>query len=153
MDKIISSKERDFISLVEPSGSGKLHLIFDWLKIGTFKPKFDLILFSFYQHYQPFYGRMQRKNLNFIQGVDFELIENLSNNETKYLLKFDDSWEEISKSKQFVKVATARRHRGLNTKYIKHNLFHQSKFGRDVELQNSNIVLFKSPRKFYKSIH
>ena len=30
--------------------------------------------------------------------------------------------------------------------YIKHNLFHQSKLGRDVELQNSHIVLFKSPR-------
>ena len=30
--------------------------------------------------------------------------------------------------------------------YIEHNLFHQSKLGRDVELQNSHIVLFKSPR-------
>ena len=57
---------------------------------------------------------MQRKNLKFIQGVDFELIENLPNNGTKYLLIFD-SCEEISNSKQFVKVATAGRHRGLNT--------------------------------------
>ena len=89
---------------------------------------------------------MQRKNLKFIQGVDFELIENLPNNGTKYLLIFDDSCEEISNSKQFVKVATAGRHRGLNTVYIKHNLFHQSKLGRDVELQNTHIVLFKSPR-------
>ena len=89
---------------------------------------------------------MQRKNLKFIQGVDFELIENLPNNGTKYLLIFDDSCEEISNSNQFVKVATAGRHRGLNTIYIKHNLFHQSKLGRDVELQNTHIVLFKSPR-------
>ena len=79
---------------------------------------------------------MRRKNLKFIQGIDFELIENLSNNGTKYLLKFDDSCEESLKFKQFVKVATAGRHRGLITIYIKHNLFHQSKFGRDVELQN-----------------
>ena len=50
---------------------------------------------------------MQRKNLKFIQGVDFELIENLLNNGTKYLLIFDDSCKEISISKQFVKVATA----------------------------------------------
>ena len=43
------------------------------------------------------------------------------------------------------KLATARRHRGLGTIYFKHNLFHQSKQGRDVELQNAGIVL-KSPR-------
>ena len=30
--------------------------------------------------------------------------------------------------------------------YIKHNFFHQSKLGRDIELQNTRIVLFKSPR-------
>ena len=95
---------------------------------------------------------MQRKNLKFIQGVDFQLIENLSNIRTKYLLKFDDSCGVISNSKQFVKVASAGRHRQPNTIYIKHNLFHQSEFGRDVELQNSHIVVFKSPRDFYKSI-
>ena len=49
MNKIISTKERVFISLVGPSGSGKLNLIFEWLKIGTFQPKFDKI-FYFYQH-------------------------------------------------------------------------------------------------------
>ena len=89
---------------------------------------------------------MQRKNLKFIQGVEFDLIENLPNNRIKYLLIFDDSCEEISNSKQFVKIDTAGRHRGLNTIYIKHNLFHQSKIGRDLELQNTHIVLFKSPR-------
>ena len=145
MNKIISTKERIFISLVGPSGSGKSHLIFDWLKIGTFQPAFDKI-FYFYQHYQPLYSQMQRKNLKFIQGVDFDLIENLPNNGTKYLLIFDDSCEEIPNSKQFVKIATAGRHRGLNTVYIKHNLFHQSKLGRDVELQNTHKDLFKSPR-------
>ena len=34
---------------------------------------------------------------------------------TKYLLIFDDSCEEISNSKHFVKINTAGRHRGLNT--------------------------------------
>ena len=89
---------------------------------------------------------MQRKNLKFVQGVDFELVENLPKNGTKYLLIFDDSCEEISNSKQIVKIATARRIRVLNTIYIKHNLFQQSKLRRDVELQNTHIVLFKSPR-------
>ena len=74
------------------------------------------------------------------------MIENLPNNGTKYLLIFDSSCEEITNSKHFVKIATAGRHRGLNTIYIKHNLFHLSNLGRDVELQNTHIVLFKSPR-------
>ena len=59
---------------------------------------------------------------------------------------FDDSFEEIRNSKAFVESATAGRHRGLSTVYTKHNLFQQSKLGRDVELQNTHIVLFKSPR-------
>ena len=86
------------------------------------------------------------KNLEFVRGVNFEFFDSLKNNGTKYLLIFDDSCEEICKSKAFVDIATAGRHRGLSTKYIKHNLFHQSKLERDVELQNTHIVLFKSPR-------
>ena len=86
------------------------------------------------------------ENLEFVQGVNFELIDSLKNNGTKYLLIFDDSCEEICNSKAFVDLATTGRHRGLSTIYIKHNIFHQSKLGRDVELQNTHIVLFKSPR-------
>ena len=62
------------------------------------------------------------------------------------MLIFGDSCEEICNSKAFVDIAKAVRHRGLSTIYNKHNLFHQSKLGRDVELQNTHIVLFKSPR-------
>ena len=62
------------------------------------------------------------------------------------MLIFDDSCEDICNSKAFVDIATAGRHRGPSTIYIKHDLFHQSKLGRDVELQNTHIALFKSPR-------
>ena len=86
------------------------------------------------------------ENREFVQGVNFEFIDSLKNNGTKYLLIFDDSCEEICNSKAFVDIATAGRHRGLSTIYIKHNLFHHSKLGRDVELQNTHIVLCKSPR-------
>ena len=86
------------------------------------------------------------ENLEFVRGVSFEFIDSLKNNGTKYLLFFDDFCEEICNSKAFVDIATAGRHRGLSTIYIKHNLFHQSKLGKDVELQNTLIVLFKSPR-------
>ena len=86
------------------------------------------------------------ENLEFVQGVNFEFIDSLKNNGTKYLLIFDDSCEEICCSKAFVDIATAGRHRGLSTIYIKHNLFHHIKLGRDVELQNTHVVLFKTTR-------
>ena len=85
-------------------------------------------------------------NLEFVQGVHFEIIISLKNNVTKYMIIFDNSCAEICNSKEFVNIATAGRHRGFSTIYIKHNLFHQSKLGRDVELQNALIVLFKSLR-------
>ena len=81
-----------------------------------------------------------------MRGVNFEFIDSLKNNGAMYLLVFDDSCEEICYSKAFVDIATAKGYRGLSTIYTKHNLFHQSKLGRDVELQNSHIVLFKSRR-------
>ena len=62
------------------------------------------------------------------------------------MLNFDNSREEICNAKAFVDFATAGRHRVLSTIYIKHNLFQQSKLGREVELQNNHFVLLKSPR-------
>ena len=86
------------------------------------------------------------KKFEFVQVVNFEFIDSLKNNRTKYLLKNDDSREKVCNSKAFFDIVIAVRHRGLGTIYSQHNLFHQSKLGRDVELQNTHIVLFKSPR-------
>ena len=90
--------------------------------------------------------RKKIENLEFQRGVNSEYIDSLKNNGTKYLLIFDDSCEEVCNSKAFVDFATAERHRGLSTIYIRHTLFHRIKPGRDVELQNTHIVLFKTPR-------
>ena len=94
MNKLISTKNRVFISLVGPSETGKTQLIYNWLKIGTFQPKFDKIYF-FYQHLQPLCDFMQKEieNLEFVRGVSFEFIDSLKNSGTKYLLLFDDSCE------------------------------------------------------------
>ena len=86
------------------------------------------------------------ENLEFVQGVNFEYFDSLKNSGTKYLLISDDSCEEICNWKAFVDIANTGRHRGLSTIYTEHNIFHQSRLGRDVELQNTHIVLFKSPR-------
>ena len=124
MNKLISTKNRVFISLVGPSETGKSQLIYNWLKIGTFQPKFDKIYF-FYQQSQTPYDVMQKaiENLEFVQGVNFEFIDSLKNNGTKYLLLFDNSCEEICNAKAFVDIATTGRHRGsaqstLNTTFF-----------------------------------
>ena len=130
MNKLISNKNRVFIPLVGPSETGRLQLIYNWLKIGTFEAKFGKIPF-FYQDSQPFYNVVQKeiKNLEFVQGVNFEFFDSLKNNGTKYLLIFDDSCEELSISKASVDIATAGRHGVLSKIYFKHNIFHQSKLG------------------------
>ena len=94
MNKLISTKNRFFISLVGPLESGKSQVFHNWLKIGTIQPKFDTINF-FYQHSQSLYDVMQKKleNLEFLQGANFEFIDSLKNNGTRYLLIFDDSCE------------------------------------------------------------
>ena len=94
MNKLISTKNRFFISLVGPSETGKSQFFYNCLPIGTFQPKIDMIYF-FYQHSQPLYDVMQKEieNLEFVQGVNFELIDSLKNNGTKYLVIFDDSCE------------------------------------------------------------
>ena len=80
---------------------------------------------------------MQREiwSLEFVQVVNFKLIDSLKNNGTKYLLISDNSFEEICNPKAFVDNACAERHRGLSTIYIKHNSFQQSKLGQEFELQ------------------
>ena len=119
---------------------------YNWLITGTFQSNLTETYF-FYQHSQPLYDVIQNEteNLEFVRGVNFDFIGSLKNNGTKYLLVFEDSCEKICNSKAFVDIATAGRHRGLSTIYIKHNLIHQSKLGRNVELQNTHIVPFKSP--------
>ena len=52
MNKLISTKNRIFISLVGPNDSGKKYLNHEWLKVGKIQPKFDKNYF-FYQHPQP----------------------------------------------------------------------------------------------------
>ena len=90
------------------------------------------------------YAKRYRKSRVF-QGVIFEHIDSFTNNGTKNLSIFDDSCEEICYSETLVDIATTGRRRGLNTFHNKHNLFHQSKLGGDVALQNTHIVFFKPP--------
>ena len=50
-------------------------------------------------------------------------------------------------SQVYVDFTSAGEHRGSSNFYIKHNLFHQSKLWRKVELYNTHIVHFDSPQE------
>ena len=45
MNMLSSTKNQVFISLVGPSETGKSQCVHNWLKNGTFQPKFDKIYF------------------------------------------------------------------------------------------------------------
>ena len=132
------------MSVVGPSGSGKTRLIFKMLASPTtFKPALGKIYY-FYKEYQPLFKEMQDKieDIEFLPCLEFEMIKNLEN----CLLVFDDSCEEIYQEKEFVKLAVSGRHKKVNCIFVKHNLFHQSKWSRTIDLNTTHIILFKSPR-------
>ena len=144
MNKIIPTADRLFMAVVGPSGSGKTQLVFNMILGHTFEPAFDAIYY-FYKEWQPIYDKvlqLRRKNIQFLSTIDFDLIKNLEN----CLLVFDDSCEEIFNSKDFSDLATSGRHKKRHVIYIKHNLYHQSKYSRTIDLNTTHVVLFKSPR-------
>ena len=144
MNKIIFTNDRLFMSVVGPSGSGKTRLIFKMLAPPTtFKPTLGKIYY-FYKEYQHLFKEMQDKieDIEFLPCLEFEMIKNLEN----CLLVFDDSCEEIYQEKEFVKLAVSGRHKKVNCIFVKHNLFHQSKWSRTIDLNTTHIILFKSPR-------
>ena len=84
---------------------------------------------------------MQRviPGIEFLKYSGFDITKNLSH----CLLIYDNSCEETFNDKEFVKIATSRRHRKLLVICVKHNLFHQSKWFRTVDLNTTHIILYK----------
>ena len=139
------------MAVVGPSGSGKTELTFKLLKGKTFYPRFKRVIF-FYTESQPMYSEKEKSpniNIEFIKFNGFDGLRNIEN----VLLVFDDSCEEIYNDNEFVKLATAGRHKGLDVIYVKHNLFQQSRWSRTIDLNTSHIILFKSPRDIQQLEH
>ena len=84
----------------------------------------------------------QKLGFIFKKYANLEFLNNIEN----CLLIIDDSCEEIYNDKEFVKLATAGRHKKINVIYIKHKLYQQSKWSRTIDLNASPIILFKSAR-------
>ena len=137
------------MSVVGPGGSGKTGLIFSMLASKTFRPSFKNT-FYFYKEYQPLFNEMAKKlNIEFVPCLDYSMIKKLEG----CLLVFDDSCEEIYQEKEFVKLAVAGRHKKVHCIFVKHNLFHQSKWSRTIDLNTTHIILFKSPRDLQQIDH
>ena len=66
---------------------------------------------------------------------------------------FDDSCEQIYNDNEFVKLATAGRHKRSDVNYVKHNLFQQSCWSQAIDLNTSHIILFKPPRDIQQLEH
>ena len=145
MKKIISIKDRLFMSVSGPSGSGKTDLFFQMLLKGTFYRSYNKI-FCFYLHDQPKYRSFVSHNkfdIEFIKLSSFEIINNLQD----CMIVFDDTCEEIICQLMIpVKLATAGGHKNVHVFYVKHNLFQQSKQSRTIDLNSTHLILFKSPR-------
>ena len=60
------------------------------------------------------------------------------------LLVFDESWGEISQETEIVEIAVAGRHIKVHCIFVKHNLFHQRKWSRTLDLTTIQIVLLNS---------
>ena len=89
----------------------------DFITIGSQLGNFQQILnfLFFYQHSQPLYDVKQKafENPEFVQGINFEIIDSLKNSDTKYLLVHVDSYEGFCNAKSFIDFAAAERHHGL----------------------------------------
>ena len=104
----------------------------------------------FLQGISAFVQRNVRKlDIEFVSCLTFQMIKQLEN----CLLVFDNSCEEIYQEKEFVKLAVAGRHRNVHCIFVKHNLFHQSKWSRTIGLNTTHIILFKSPRDLQQIDH
>ena len=63
MNKVISKKNRVFISLVVPSETGESQILYKWLKLGTFQPKFAK--FTFLINIRILFAMLCKKNRKF----------------------------------------------------------------------------------------
>ena len=116
MNKVIDTSTRIFMAIVGPSGSGKTELTLKLLMENTFYPKFGTVLYL-YKEMQPAFSEKvssREVNVEFMKFDGFESVRKLEN----VLLVFDDSCEDIYNDKEFVRLATAGRHRGIDVIYV-----------------------------------
>ena len=153
MNKRIRTDPHCFLSVVGPCGSGKTQLVSSMLvnQYKVFRPSFDKILYL-YNHFQPNFEELQLKcvqskvQIEFHQGLDWNAVEKCEAQSLRTLLVIDDLYQQACEDEYFLNLVIAGRHRNIHLITLKHNLFQQSKHSKTIELNVTQIILFKSPR-------
>ena len=80
--------------------TAKTQPFYHWLTLESFQQNFDKIYF-YDQLSQPLYDVMQSEleNLEFVQGVNFEITDSLNSKGAKYVMILDDSIEKTCNSR------------------------------------------------------
>ena len=153
MNKRIRTDPHCFVSIVGPCGSGKTQLVSKMLanQNQVFKPSFDKILYL-YNHYQQSFDDLlvnclsAKNTIEFRQGLDWSAFEQCEAQKLRTLLVIDDLYQQASEDDYFLNLVIAGRHRNIHLMTLKHNLFQQSKHSKTIELNVTQMILFKSPR-------
>lgn len=155
MNKIISTDPHCFIVVVGPSGSGKTFLVSQILKQHEtiFKPNFEQFVY-FYNHFQPIYEELRNnigpEKFQLCQGVDWSILDKTTAANKQTLLIFDDVYQEVSGSKEFLNLAISGRHQKLHLLVLKHNLYQQSQNSKTIDLNVTQMLLLRNPRDTYQ---
>ena len=152
MNKRISTQPHCFVSVVGPAGSGKTRLI--GRMIGNqekiFPPGFDKIIY-FYKHYQQHYDTISKDcefkhvDVEFVHGLEWNYLQK-AGAQKRILLVLDDLLDEAARSKEFLAVVVAGRHRNVHFMVLRHNLFQQTKNLKTIDLNVTQLILFNSLR-------
>ena len=101
-----------------------MQLIHNWLENG----RLEQLPHNFFLRRLPSILRRyveKSEGPDFVEGVEFEFLDLLKINSTKYLLTLDNSPRLNSILTVFVDFASPGRHRGMSGLYVKHNSFEQ----------------------------
>ena len=118
VNKILSTDPHFLMAVVGPSGCGKTQLVADLLvnHRRLFRPNFDCITYIF-QHWQPVYydiaSQLKHNEINFLNGVVWKKLALMSNLK-RHLLVFDDVFDELANSVEFLNLVVSGRQK-INT--------------------------------------
>lgn len=149
MNKIFVTEPHLFICIVGPSGSGKTALLSKLLnkRKVLFKPNFDKF-FYFYKHPQSIYSVIEQQlgdEIEFIQGLNWDRINYLEDSLRKLLI-FDDLYDTLGSSDDFLNLVVSGRHRNAHIILLKHNLYQKSNHSKTLDLNMTHLLLLKNPR-------
>ena len=153
MNKRVSAQPHCFNSVVGPAVSGKTRLTGRMLgnQEKIFSPSFDKINYI-YKHYQqhndtnPMDCEFTLADFEFVHGLEWNYLQKTEAKKKRILLVMDDLFDKAAQSKEFLALVVAGRLRNVHLIVLRHNLFHQTKNSKRIDLNVTQLFLFASPR-------